>query len=121
MKKALVVEDSLILSLIYRHYLHNLGYEIIGEVATGEEAIEVLKNQEIDLIVMDIMLEGEIDAMIEIRKKVETSVVFASGNSDDLNFKRVKEISNSIFLVKPISDCGFSEAVISMEKIQDVA
>ena len=114
MKKALVVEDNLILSLIYRYYLHKLGYEIIGEVATGEEAIEILKNQKIDLIVMDIMLDGEIDgidAMIEIRKKVDAAVVFASGNSDDRNFKRAKEISNSIFLVKPVTESDFSDAV----------
>lgn len=114
MKKALVVEDNLILSMIYRLYLQNLEYEIIGEVATGEKAIEILETQEVDLIIMDIMLDGEIDgidAMKEIRKQTGAAVIFASGNSDDLNFKRAMEITNSIFLVKPITESDFSNAV----------
>tara|TARA_R110002126_G_scaffold53886_1_gene145936 strand:- start:39 stop:188 length:150 start_codon:yes stop_codon:yes gene_type:complete len=49
MKKVIVVEDNLLISVIYRHYLKKLNYEIVGEVTKGEEAIEVLKEKRVDL------------------------------------------------------------------------
>jgi CheY-like chemotaxis protein len=121
MKKVIVVEDNLLISVIYRHYLKKLNYQVIAEVTTGEEAIETLKEVEVDLIIMDIMLDGEIDginAMIEIRKTVNAPVIFASGNSDPIHINRVSKISNSKFLVKPVTDCTFSKAVKKIEESQ---
>ena len=76
-----------------------------------------------NLIIMDIMLDGVldgIDAMKEIRKTVCAPVIFASGNSDELNRKRASEISNSIFIVKPVTEEDFSNAVKRTEEVQNV-
>ena len=54
--------------------------------------------------------------MKEIRKTTHTPVIFASGNSDELHLKRASEISNSIFLVKPVTDLAFTDAVKGIEK-----
>ena len=58
-----------------------------------------------DLILMDIKLRGEMDgieAMNIIREKSNTPVVFLTGNSDLKTKQRLKEISNSSCLQKPI-------------------
>ena len=63
MKKAIIVEDNLLISVIYRHYLEKMKYKVIDEVTTGERAVEILRTQDVDLILMDIMLDGEIIQM----------------------------------------------------------
>jgi len=124
MEKVIVVEDNLLITAIYRHYLTALNYTIVAEVTTGEEAIEVLKDNEVDLIIMDIMLEGEIngiEAMKEIRKKVDVPVIFVSANSDDTHFNNAMDIPNSMFLVKPITEPDLSNAVQMMTSNKGVA
>ncbi|XWN37105.1 MAG: response regulator [Balneola sp.] len=117
MKKAIIVEDNLLIAVVYRHYLEKMKYKVIKEVTTGEMAIEVLNNEKVDIIIMDIMLNGKIDginAMIEIRKHSDSPVIFASGNSDALNMSRAAEVSNSIFLIKPVTEDDFTTAVYKM-------
>ena len=114
MKKAIIVEDNLLISVIYRHYLEKLNYEVIDEVTTGEKAVEILRTHDVDLILMDIMLDGEIngiDAMSEIRKFTTSPVIFASGNSDAMSMNKAAEISNSVFLVKPVTESDFMRGV----------
>lgn len=114
MKKAIIVEDNMLISVIYRQFLKKLGYEIIAEVTKGEKALEILENTKVDVIIMDIMLDGEIDGIdtvIELRKSISTPVIFASGNSDELKKGRLDTISNSIFLVKPVTDYDFKAAI----------
>ncbi len=70
-KKVLIVEDDLILNLLYESYMEKLGFETEGELVYGKTAIEMARKVEPDLILMDISLEGDMDgieAMLEIRK-----------------------------------------------------
>ncbi len=51
----LVVEDDLHISKLLKYNLQKAGYKC-SVVITGEEALETLNNEEIDLIILDIML-----------------------------------------------------------------
>lgn len=104
-KKVLIVEDDLILNLLYESYLERLGFETEGELVYGKTAIEQVKKLDPDLIIMDISLEGDIDgidAMIEIRKFSEVPVIYITGNSDPYHVKRAKETQYLDYLTKPI-------------------
>ncbi|MDZ7716984.1 MAG: response regulator [Balneolaceae bacterium] len=71
----------------------------------GKTAIEVAKELEPDLIIMDISLEGEIDgieAMLEIRKFSDVPVVYITGNSDPYHIERAKKTNRLDYLTKPI-------------------
>lgn len=52
-KRILVVEDDEVNLMIAEHILGKVGYEV-EKVNNGEEAIEVMKTQHFDLILMDI-------------------------------------------------------------------
>ena len=52
-KRILVVEDDEINLLIAEHILGKAGY-LVSKVNNGEEAIEIMKNETFDLILMDI-------------------------------------------------------------------
>jgi DNA-binding response OmpR family regulator len=124
MKKAIIVEDNLLISVIYRHYLEKMNYNVIGEVTTGEKAIEILSKEDVNLIIMDIMLDGKIngiDAMKEIRKFSKCPVIFASGNSDSVSLSNAEQITNSIFLVKPVTESDFTRGVHKILGIKTVA
>lgn len=104
-KKVLIVEDDLILNLLYESYLERLGFETEGELVYGKTAIDTAKEIEPDLIIMDILLEGEldgIDAMLEIRKFSDVPVIYITGNSDPYHSNRAKETDYLDYLTKPI-------------------
>lgn len=115
-KKVLIVEDDLILNLLYESYFDRLGFETEGELVYGKTAIELAQKIEPDLIVMDISLEGDldgIDAMNEIRKFSDVPVIYITGNSDPLHVKRAKETNYLDYLTKPIE---FEDLKESLEK-----
>jgi CheY-like chemotaxis protein len=104
-KTVMIVEDDLILNLLYESYLEKLGYGAEGELVYGKTAIEIAKRIKPDLILMDISLEGEmdgIDAMLEIRKFSDVPVIYITGNSDPYHVERAKETNYLDYLVKPI-------------------
>lgn len=115
-KTVMIVEDDLILNLLYESYLDKLGFDAEGELVYGKTAIEVAKRINPDLILMDISLEGEmdgIDAMLEIRKFSEVPVIYITGNSDPYHVQRAKETNYIDYLVKPIE---FNDLKDSIEK-----
>ncbi|MEX0608392.1 MAG: response regulator [Balneolaceae bacterium] len=115
-KTVMIVEDDLILNLLYESYLEKLGYDAEGELVYGKTAIQVAKKIQPDLILMDISLEGEIDgidAMMEIRKFSDVPVIYITGNSDPYHVQRAKETGYIDYLVKPIE---FNDLKESIEK-----
>lgn len=113
-KKVIIVEDDLILNLLYESYLERLGFETEGELVYGKTAIETAKKITPDLIIMDISLEGEIDgieAMSEIRKFSDVPVIYITGNSDPYHIKRAKETGYLDYLTKPIEFDDLKKAI----------
>ncbi|MEX2603123.1 MAG: response regulator [Gracilimonas sp.] len=113
-KTVMIVEDDLILNLLYESYLEKLGYDAEGELVYGKTAIEVAQKIKPDLILMDISLEGEIDgitAMKEIRKFSEVPVIYITGNSDPHHVQRAKETGYLDYLVKPIEFNDLKESI----------
>jgi CheY-like chemotaxis protein len=67
----LVVEDSKLLSNMIQKSLKRLGYDVSGAVTSGEEGIKLVEYKRPDLVLMDIMLEGEMDG-IETADKIRS-------------------------------------------------
>ena len=113
-KTALIVEDNLILSLLYENYLKETVFRTVGEIRSGAVAVDLVKKYKPQVIIMDIELQGEMDgitAMEEIRKFSEAPVLFITGNTDKESIERAEAITNSKFLKKPISEKIMKEAV----------
>jgi len=62
--KILIVEDEIIIAEDLKLTLQGFGHEIISIVSSGEEAIICADNFLPDMIIMDIVLEGEIICQI---------------------------------------------------------
>lgn len=118
-KKVIIVEDDLILNLLYENYLERLGFETEGELVYGKTAIEAVKEHKPDLILMDISLEGEIDgieAMKEIQKFSDIPVIYITGNSDMYHMERARETNYLDYLTKPVEFDDLKEVITNYFK-----
>jgi len=59
----LIVEDEMVISMELAQTLKRLGYGIAGQVTRGEDAIQKTGMVRPDLVLMDIMLQGEMDGI----------------------------------------------------------
>ncbi|MCK9150790.1 response regulator [Methanobacterium alcaliphilum] len=85
--RVLIVEDEAITAMELTRRLKSWGYDVVGDVFSGEQALEMVRKCSIDLIIMDVYLNGPmdgVDAAKEILKTIEMPIVFltAHGNID---------------------------------------
>ena len=117
MKLILIVEDELLIAMFNQQIVEEAGHSVIETVTTGIDAIECVKDKKPDLILMDIMLEGEIDgieAMIEIRKFSDVPVIYVTGNSNVKVKERAKQTNYTDFIVKPVQPEVLTGAIKKM-------
>ena len=57
--KILIVEDNVIIADDMQSMLEEIGYEIVDNVIVYEQAVDVLKNNEVDLVLIDIILASD--------------------------------------------------------------
>jgi CheY-like chemotaxis protein len=105
-KRVLIVEDDMIISLVIENMVKELGHDVVGKATTGDEAIKLAVTHSPDLLLMDIRLKGEMDgieAVTEIKQKIETSVIYLTGNSDRVNYERARETEFIDLITKPFT------------------
>ena len=66
-KKILFVEDDVFFSDMISVKLNGVGC-ILFNVASGEQAISLLKKEKLDLIILDLMLPGDMDGFAILEK-----------------------------------------------------
>ena len=103
--KILIVEDSLITSIHLEKLVEKAGFEVFGKTDFAEKVEELCATNQPDLILMDIMLNGEmsgVDAAEQLRKlDQKMPIVFVSALSDSETQSRISEITNSTIVPKP--------------------
>ena len=99
-----LVEDESIVALDLKNNLERLGYSVIGNVPSGEEALELLKNLRPDLIIMDIKLQGTLDGIDTaaiLNKHYQIPFIILSAYSDDGIIERAKHVEPYGYIIKP--------------------
>lgn len=102
--RIMIVEDERILALDLAETLDELGYTVAGTASRGEEAIELARRLDPQLILMDVRLEGDIDGITAaetIRDEHDVPVVFLTAHADDDTLQRATSTEASAYLVKP--------------------
>lgn len=105
--KILVVEDEPIVALDIRRRLGHLGYAVVDCVTSGESAALAAAAQNPDLVLMDIMLEGDmdgIDAAAAIRKRANIPVIYLTAYADEETLHRAKITEPFGYIIKPFED-----------------
>ena len=110
----LVVEDESIVAKDIQVCLRKLGYDVVGVVSSGEEAVEKAEELDLDLIMMDIMLKGEmsgIEAAEIIRKKKSIPVIFLTAYTDRNTVDKAKETEPFGYIIKPFKEIDIQTAI----------
>ena len=105
--KVLIVEDERLVAEHIRSSLDDLGFSVSGTVTSGEEAINRLKENNTDLVLMDVMLKGEMDgieAAGHIRTRFNIPVVYLTAHADEEVLGRAKITEPFGYVIKPFKD-----------------
>ncbi len=101
MKNILIAEDDSSIAETMAKSLKKLEFNILGVVSTGESAIQKTKELKPDLVIMDVVLEGDIDGIEagqHIEKELSVPVVYITGFRDKAV---LLEEQGKVPLVKP--------------------
>jgi len=106
-EKILVVDDEEDILELIRFNLHREGYDVVC-AGTGEAALEILKNQTVDLIVLDLLLPG-IDGLTvtkRLKKDAQSSsipIIMLTAKSEESDVVAGLEVGAEDYITKPFS------------------
>ncbi len=110
----LVVEDESIVSKDIQHSLKKLGYHIAGSAATGEKALELIKTESPDIILMDIMLKGDmsgIDVAEIVKREYNIPIIFLTAYADEATLSKAKVIEPYGYIIKPFKEIDLHTSI----------
>lgn len=105
--KILVVEDEIIIAMEIAEHLKAMGYEVLKIVSNGKDAINTTQNNHPDLILMDIMIQGDMDGIetaTKIRSVSDIPVIYLTANADEATLQRAKISDAFGYLIKPFEE-----------------
>lgn len=105
-KRILIVEDENIIAEDIKKTVTKNQYDVIDVVASGAKALEVTAAQKPDLILMDIMLEGETSG-IDVAAKIKSAnipVIFLTAYADAERIEKAKLTEPFGYLLKPFRE-----------------
>ncbi len=87
-----IVEDDPIIAITIETALKKQGYNICGNTDNVEEALDEIKETNLDLVLLDIQLGGEKDGvdLAEILDKLEKPYLYLTSQTDPHTIKRVR-------------------------------
>ncbi|MFN4253937.1 MAG: LytR/AlgR family response regulator transcription factor [Saprospiraceae bacterium] len=114
--RILIVEDDPIIGADLQDRLLDMGYDTLGPIAAGEQALQTLAEPPApDLVLMDIQLEGAWDGIETTRRIREQHaalpVIFLTSNSDEATFAHAKSVRPQAFLSKPFRGRDLRHAI----------
>ena len=106
-KNILIVEDEMIVAMMIKLKLLEMGYKIAGHAVSGEQALIMMNEKAPDLIIMDIFLKGKLDGIetaLEIENRYSVPIIFLTGDSSNETTTRASFANPVGYLQKPFMD-----------------
>ena len=104
MYRILVCDDEKDIVSALKIYLMADGYQVF-EAYNGREALEILKNEDIHLVLMDIMMPemDGITAMLKIREVSNVPVILLTAKSEDTDKVLGLTVGADDYVTKPFN------------------
>lgn len=103
--KVLIVEDERVTVRVLTAQMKAEGFHICEPADSGEKAIEILKQESPDVVLMDINLSGNMNGIETVRKMKEikdVTVIFITGLQNEDFSNEVNELNPAGYIFKPI-------------------
>src|SRR5437763_203662 len=105
-KRILVVDDELPIQRILRRNLSVSGYDVLV-ADNGEQAVEMARVHEPDLILLDLCLPGQIDGIEvcrQIRLSTQIPIIVLSALTEEKQKVELLDLGADDYLTKPFSN-----------------
>ena len=102
-KRVLIAEDEALIRLDLREMLQEEGFDVVGEAADGEQAVELAVELSPDLVICDIKMpkmDGIAAAAQIAEKRIAPVVILTAFSQRDL-IERARDAGAMAYLVKP--------------------
>lgn len=114
MKKILIVEDEEELAANISEILSGLDYQVASVVDNAKDALSFLETTQVDLVLMDIMIKGDLDGIdlaYKIREIYQIPIVFSTAYSGTEYLERISSDIHEGYLLKPFTVDSLKTAV----------
>ena len=103
-ERIMVVEDEQAIRAVIEFALKDAGFDVIA-VARGDDALRVIGEEQIDLVVLDLMLPGVdgLEVCKQIRAERVTPSIILSARSEELDKVLCLELGADDYVTKPFS------------------
>ncbi len=103
-KRIIIVEDEALIADHIEMLLSDEGYTVVAVLDNADDLFNVLSTQSVDLILLDINLQGSLDGVDiahQVNKQYKVPIVFLTSNTDKKTIDRVKLTTPAGFIAKP--------------------
>jgi len=102
----LIVEDDFVNAHFITQVIDKVGCKVVGCVKNADKAIEIVKNKRVDIVFMDINIEGKKDGICcakAINDIQKTPIIYTSAYKDSNTIDEASNTNLFGYLIKPFS------------------
>jgi response regulator NasT len=122
--RVVIAEDEAIIRLDLKELLEEEGYAVVGETGRGDEAIELVRSLEPDLVILDIKMPG-LDGLSAARhvagERMAAVLILTAFSQRDL-VEQARDAGALAYLVKPFQKSDLIPAIeIALGRFAELA
>ena len=111
--RVVIAEDEAIIRMVLRETLEEEGYEVVGETGRGDEVVDLVRNLQPDLAVLDVKMPGAdgLSAAATITEEKLCAVLMLTAFSQREIIEQARDAGALAFLVKPFQRSDLVPAI----------
>lgn len=111
--RVLIADDEPVIRMDLREMLTGLGYIVVGEAGDGESAVNLARELQPDLVIMDVKMPGldGIQAARTLTEEAVAPVLLLTAFSQSELIERAKQAGVVAYIVKPFRDSELVPAI----------
>ena len=111
--RVVIAEDEAIIRLDLKETLEEEGYEVVAETGRGDEAVELVRQHDPDVAILDIKMPGldGLSAAREIAGERRAAVLILTAFSQRDLIERARDAGALAYLVKPFQKADLFPAI----------
>ena len=121
--RVVIAEDEAIIRLDLKETLEEEGYEVVGETGRGDEAVELVKQHQPDLAILDVKMPGMdgLEAASAITADKHAAVLILTAFSQRDLIEKARDAGALAYLVKPFQKSELIPAVeVALGRFQEM-
>ena len=121
--RVVIAEDEAIIRLDLKETLEEEGYEVVGETGRGDEAVDLVKQHQPDLAILDVKMPGMdgLEAASAITAEKGAAVMILTAFSQRDLIEKARDAGALAYLVKPFQKSELIPAVeVALGRFQEM-